>query len=346
MPPWPPNSPAHASPGMAERLRRYRWAWLALALVLASAVPMLIGGRAALAALADFPLSRLLTMLALVGLCWNLNALRLRLLLAGRAGRLGQRGALGLVMATEFAICATPGGSGGPATLLLLLARRGLRPAKASAVFMIDQCCDLLFFLLALLVLVLVPLATAVAWPHQGLLVAAIAALALLLAGGALLVHRLPTLLRHRGASRRGRRGRGMARRLLHFRRALLATLALPRPTLALIMTCCAGHWLVRYSLLYLALAGLGAEVDWTRAFLVQMLSMAAGQLSLLPGGAGAAELGTGMLLLPLVGQATAGAAVVVWRFVTFHWYLLAGAPVFLALLRPRPSRPRALPGS
>ncbi|WP_221766099.1 hypothetical protein [Halomonas nitroreducens] len=28
-----------------------------------------------------------------------------------------------------------------------------------------------------------------------------------------------------------------------------------------------------------------------------------------------------------------AGAAVVVWRFVTYHAYLLAGGPVFLAML-------------
>ncbi len=318
---------------MAER-RLARWGWLAAALVLALAVPLLIGGRDAFAALGDFPPGRLAGMLALVGLCWNLNALRLRLLLAGRAGPLGQRGALGLVMATEFAICATPGGSGGLPTLLALLARRGLRPSRGSAVFMVDQCCDLLFFLAALTGLVLVSLATAVPWPHQWLLVAAIIALVLLLATGALLVLRLPALLRRRGA---GKRRPGLARRLLGFRRALLATLALPRPVLASVMASCAAHWLTRYSLLYLALTGLGAEVAWGWAFLVQMLSMAAGQLSLLPGGTGAAELGTGMLLIPLVGPATAGAAIVVWRFVTFHCYLLAGAPVFLAMLRQRP---------
>ncbi|MFG6175690.1 YbhN family protein [Halomonas sp. THAF12] len=328
---------------MVDRLRRHRWRWLAVALVLASAVPLMVGGRDALAALGDFPLGLLAGMLALVALCWNLNALRLRLLLAGRAGRLGQRSALGLVMATEFAICATPGGSGGPATLLLLLARRGLRPAGASAIFMIDQCCDLLFFLLALSGLVLVSLATAVPWPHQGLLIATIGILALLLVGIALLVIRLPTLLRHGHPMKKRPR---LARRLLHFRRALLATLALPRPTLALIMACCAGHWLVRYSLLYLALSGLGADVAWSWAFLVQMLSMAAGQLSLLPGGAGAAELGTGVLLVPLVGQATAGAAIVVWRFVTFHCYLLAGAPVFVTMLRAHTGRSRTLPDS
>ncbi|MCK2183719.1 lysylphosphatidylglycerol synthase transmembrane domain-containing protein [Halomonas getboli] len=323
---------------MAERRRHYG-GWLAAALVLALAVPLMIGGREALTALGAFPPGRLAGMLALVVLCWNLNALRLRLLLAGRAGQLGQRSALGMVMATEFAICATPGGSGGLPTLLALLARRGLRPARASAVFMVDQCCDLLFFLAALTALVLVSLVTAVPWPHQWLLVAAIVTLLLLLTTGAMLIRHLPALLRRRGSRRRRP---GLARRLLGFRQALTATLALPRPVLVLAMASCAAHWLTRYSLLYLALKGLGADVAWSWAFLVQMLSMAAGQLSLLPGGTGAAELGTGMLLIPLVGQATAGAAIVIWRFVTFHCYLLAGAPVFLAMIGlPRRQRAR-----
>ncbi|ATJ83480.1 YbhN family protein [Halomonas beimenensis] len=325
-----------------------RGGWLALALVLGLVVPLLIGGREGLAALGDFPPGWLAVMLAMVALGWQLNAWRLRLLLAGRAGRLGQRRAFAMVMATECAICATPGGSGGPATLLALLALRGLRPARASAVFMIDQCCDLTFFLVALVVLALGSLWTAVPWPHPGLLGGAIAALGVLLAGSGLLVHRLPLLLRgRRGKGPSRRRGRRLARRLLQFRQALLATLALPRPTLALVMACCAGHWLLRYSLLYLALTGLGAEVAWSWTFLVQMLAMAAGQLSLLPGGAGAAELGTGVLLVPLVGQATAGAAIAVWRVITYHCYLLAGAPVLLVLLgERRRASPRTSGGS
>jgi hypothetical protein len=53
-------------------------------------------------------------------------------------------------MAAEFAYCATPGGSGGPLTIMALLARNGVRPARGSAVFAMDQLSDLLFFLCAL----------------------------------------------------------------------------------------------------------------------------------------------------------------------------------------------------
>ena len=62
-------------------------------------------------------------MFGMIVVCWFINGLRLRLLLAGRAGKLGQLQSVGIIMASEFAFCATPGGSGGPLTLMALLAR-------------------------------------------------------------------------------------------------------------------------------------------------------------------------------------------------------------------------------
>ncbi len=35
-------------------------------------------------------------------------------------------------------------------------------------------------------------------------------------------------------------------------------------------------------------------------------------------------------------------ATLLAWRFITFHWSLLIGAPVFLFLMGRRPSRPNA----
>ncbi|GGX91654.1 hypothetical protein GCM10007160_18880 [Litchfieldella qijiaojingensis] len=312
---------------------------LVIALTATLLVPLALGGTGLLATLATFPGSQLVYMLGLILVCWNLNALRLRLLLAGRAGHLGQRRAVAMVMATEFAICATPGGSGGPVTLLALLARRGLRPAHASAVFMVDQLSDLLFFLIALLGVIAHATLSTLEWRHEGLVGLAMLALLTLLLASWWLISHLPVLLRignaclaHLGIPPHRRRGLG--RRILHFRHALQVTLQLPHTTLTAIFTLCAMHWLLRYSVLYLAIRGLGTPLDWSWTFMVQMLSMAAGQLSLLPGGAGGAELTSSALLIPMIGQQQATAAVVIWRFVTYHFYLLAGAPVFLALAR------------
>ncbi|WP_069383455.1 lysylphosphatidylglycerol synthase transmembrane domain-containing protein [Halomonas caseinilytica] len=330
---------------MAERLDRprrernllARWGWLGLALSMTLVVPWLLGGEDVLDALADFPLGILALMLVMTVTCWNLNALRLRLLLDGRAGRVGQGEALAIEMAAKFALCATPGGSGGAVTLLALLARRGFPPSRGSAIFLVDQGCDMLFFLAMLGVLVSISLGGNVTWPHQGLLAIAMLGLVglMLLVGVSLL--RLPRLLRQPpsiGLRRlSAHRRRWLARRLLGCRRALIATLCLPPLRLASILGLCAAHWLLRYSLLYLAVLGVGGQADWAWTFLTQMLAMAASQISILPGGAGAAELGVGALLMPLMPATQAAAAVVVWRLVTYHLYLLAGAPAFVILV-------------
>ncbi|SDK80590.1 conserved hypothetical protein [Modicisalibacter muralis] len=313
---------------------------LPVALVIAASIPLLLGGRGALRELGDFPTGQLVLMLGLIVVCWNLNALRLRLLLAGRSERLSQSRAVGVVMATEFAICATPGGSGGPLTLLGLLTRHGVRPTRGSAIFIADQLTDLTFFLAALIGVALYAVVEAIEL-NLGWLIG----LPILLLGCGLLL--LWLMLRHTsyllrlsggwltrlrlGPTRRRRFA--IIRRLLSFRRALIETLRLPRHILVLVFALCCGHWLLRYSVLYLAIDGLGESVDWAWTFVIQMLAMAAGQLSFLPGGAGGVELTSSALLMPLIGKHSAAAAVLIWRFVTYYFYLLVGAPVFLALV-------------
>ena len=316
-----------------------RWRpWHGLTIVLALLAPLLVtawlGGAESLAAIRRFPPGLLGLMVLVAFTCWNLNAARLRLMLDGRAGWLGQRGALGIELASKFALCATPGGSGGPATLLVLLARRGLPPSRGAAVFLLDQGCDLLFFLCMLTGVVAYSLLGDTAWPHRWLVQLALVALALVAFAACLAMAWLPRLLRGSSVAR-GRwpslkRRRWLARRLLRCRQAILATLRLPTTTLLAVLMLTSAHWLLRYSLLYLAVLGVGGSIDWLWTFLTQMLAMAASQFSFLPGGAGAAELGVGGLLLPMLGAEQAAAAVLVWRLASYHLYLAAGAPLFL----------------
>ncbi|GHB27867.1 lysylphosphatidylglycerol synthase transmembrane domain-containing protein [Salinicola rhizosphaerae] len=316
-------------------MKRIVW-FLALGLIAALTIPILIGGGGIVDELRGFPTSQLLLMLGMIVVCWNLNALRLRVLLAGRAGRLPQWRAFSIVMATEFAICATPGGTGGPLTLLGLLARRGVRPAQASAIFAVDQLTDLLFFLSGLIGVAIYVLIEAVnlelGWlvglPTL-LLITALVLLWLTLSNYARVMQITGRWLEKLNVKRRSRFG--LARRLLHFRNSLVETLQLPRWQLLAVFLLCCAHWLIRYSILYLVIQGLGQHIDWAWTFLVQMVSMAAGQLSFLPGGAGGAELTSSAMLTPLIGAQSAAAAVLIWRFVTYYFYLLAGFPIFLA---------------
>ncbi|MBA6115420.1 flippase-like domain-containing protein [Pseudomonas putida] len=315
-----------------------RLGWLGLALLFAVLVPTVLGGNELLPRLKAFDPGLMLILLGMILTCWVINAIRLRLLLGQQGARLGHMRSLGVVMATEFAICTTPGGSGGPLALMALLARDRIGPARSGAVFAMDQLNDLVFFFCAMLAIAGYALFHSLGRSQESMLLGS----ALLLCSALAVI---VALLRYRRAVMRfngrmlqrvgmsERRKRRWARKLLHFIDALAQTWQLPKRTLALVFTLTCAHWSLRYSVLYLVLRGLGVELSWIPSFLVQMLSLSAGQFSLLPGGAGAAELTSASLLSPLVGSSTAAAAILIWRAVTYYFYLLAGGPVFVCLL-------------
>jgi uncharacterized protein (TIRG00374 family) len=315
-----------------------RLAWLVVALAMAIALPWALGGGELLSRLRGFSLPLLLGLFAMIGLCWTLNALRLRVLLQAQGKHLGLFHTIGMIMATEFAICATPGGSGGPITLVTLLDRQGIRPARSGAVFAMDQLGDLLFFCFAIAGVLLYALFHRLDSRLEWLLGSSALLMTLsLFACWAIARHQrrfvaLTGYLLGRVGMGRPRRWR-WARRWLHFLHAFKDTLGMPRPSLALAFLLTCSHWGLRFSILWLALRGLGADLQWAWAFLVQILSLSAGQFSLLPGGAGAAELTSAALLAPMVGKPTAAAAIVIWRVVTYYFYLLAGAPVFILMV-------------
>ncbi|WP_028695232.1 lysylphosphatidylglycerol synthase transmembrane domain-containing protein [Pseudomonas cremoricolorata] len=315
-----------------------RLAWLGAALLLGAVVPLWLGGADLLPRLRNFSPSLLAGLLGMILLCWVINAWRLRLLLGQQGERLGALRSVGVIMATEFAICTTPGGSGGPVALIALLHREGVSAARSGAAFAMDQLNDLLFFFCAMLAIAGYAMFNRLGHSQQSMLMGS----ALMLCAALLL---LLALLRWRRQVMRwnGRmlkrlgmaasRRRRWARKLLRFLQALAQTWRLPKRTLALVFALTCAHWGLRYSVLYLVLQGLGASLAWIPSFLVQMLALSAGQFSLLPGGAGAAELTSATLLTPLVGGSAAAAAIVIWRGITYYFYLLAGAPVFVCLL-------------
>jgi glycosyltransferase 2 family protein len=311
---------------------------LLVALLVALLIPSLLGGNETWYRLQHFPLHWLLIMFAMILLCWVLNTLRLRLLLGDQCHKVSRLRSLGVVMAAEFAYCATPGGSGGPLTIMALLSRQGVRPAKGSAVFAMDQLSDLVFFLCALIGILIYALFQHLSQRMEWLLMVS----AISMSGG--LVSCLAVARYHRLLIRLS--GRLLARlnvkastrlrwtrKLLHFLAAFTDTLKLPHKTLIKVFALTCLHWCLRYSVLYLTVRGLGADLQWAWTFLIQMLSLSAGQFSLLPGGAGAAELTSAALLAPMVGKSTAAAAILIWRAVTYYFYLLVGGPVFFLLL-------------
>lgn len=320
-----------------------RWWLLAGALLAAGLVPLLLGGSGLFERLRRFPVDLLAVMLGMIVVGWFLNALRLRLLVGWR--RLSQPRAVGIVIATEFAICATPGGAGGPLTMMALLHRRGIAAAKGTATYAVEQLTDLLFFACALVGVLIYAVTHSLNSYIASLLGFSAALLVGLIVLLALLGRFHRQVFRFNGwlierVGVKAHRRLSWARKMLSFRNALLECFRLPRAILLAVFVLTTLHWLLRYSVLYLTLQGLGSQLAWAWTFIVQLLSLTAGQLSLLPGGAGSAELASAALLAPLVGKPTAAAAILIWRFVTYYFYLIAGAPLFLHLAgRPLLSR-------
>jgi uncharacterized protein (TIRG00374 family) len=306
--------------------------------LIALLIPLFMGGAEMFQRLRNFPLSLMLAMFGMVLVGWCANTMRLRLLLGDSATGLGMRKSLGVVMATEFAYYVTPGGSGAPLTLVALLSRSGIGPAKSTAAFATDQLNDMVFFLVALIGVLIYALSHQISENLEWMLIAS----ALLIGAGLCLFACFAKFHRHiilfngkllkRLNTRQATRTR-WARKILHFRDALAETWKMPHRILFKVFLLTCVHWGLRYSVLYLALLGLGVNIAWAWTFLVQMLSLSAGQFSLSPGGAGAAELTSAALLAPMVGKSTAAAAILIWRIVTYYFYLVAGGPVFLMMV-------------
>lgn len=96
---------------------------------------------------------------------------------------------------------------------------------------------------------------------------------------------------------------------------------------------------MIRYSILPPLLWFTGHPIPWSYLFVVQGLVLFVGQLTMLPVGGGGVELALSLLLSTYLSPAVTAVTLMGWRFVTFHWSLLVGAPVFLLVMGWRPAR-------
>jgi uncharacterized protein (TIRG00374 family) len=322
----------------AVRMRR---SWLLLigaSLVLSLAIPVIFGGLDSIRAIRGFSPQAILLLLGMILGAWAFNAARIRLLTHALGGSLGRASAVGTVMASEFAAVATPAGAGGPATYVVLLSRHGLSMSDAAAVVAVDQVTDLVFFGTALpIAILLFAFDRGISDPLKILLLLGVLFVIglltfvlvlrnyrpLMLAIGRLL-HRVPRLRRTRFR---------LARGVLRFRHSVRVLLRMGLKRLVLLYLYCMGHWMLRYGVLPVIIWLLGEAVPWGYLFAMQGLLLFIGQATFLPGGGGGVEIGFSALLAYYnLGAATTAAALLLWRFCTFYWYLLAGAPMFMLM--------------
>lgn len=304
-----------------------------------------------------------LELAGLVVMVWLCGGGRVTTLARGLGYRLSYPRGVAVILSSEFGMAATPAGAGGAALWLGLLRSFGIPVSHGAALLMAEVTIDALVFALllpfALWALIGQPELRAglterleEVWFYPVIAVALLAALAVLLA-------RLPSA----GPVRRWLWSWRSLRRILvrwirlwrqrhrFFQRlrAGLHTLFRLRPGLvALTVLLAIVQWSCRYSVLPLLVWRFGGGSEVLILFLLQGILLALSYLIVAPGGGGGVEV-VAVLLLGFFAPAPAvGVIVVLWRFYTYHLFLLVGGATFALTLaagrRRVPSPPAPAP--
>lgn len=297
--------------------------------------------------LRHFSASYLALFFCMVVLAWLCNGGRVWLMCRAAGHRLRYRQSIAVSLSTEFGIAATPAGVGGTVIRLTLLRQAGVPLTTAGSLIATDAAVDMAFFTLLAPFAVYVLLHDAVlrsifANPSELDTLAVFAALLAVVAGLILLLrsaafHRAAARLA--GATAFGRRRRlaarhrflriGVARALRHTLTSFAFLWRNRKGALVLNFMLASVQWSCRYLLLPLILLSLGTKVHPLPLFLVQGLLFAISLLVVVPGGGGSVELLTAFILPNIAPSAVIGIVVLVWRFFTYHLYILGGGAVF-----------------
>jgi glycosyltransferase 2 family protein len=303
---------------------------IAIALIAALAVPLLLGGRAALSAVAHFPLSGL----ALLALFTLIGAFAKAAKMQGVAYRLGVRlpwlRMSAISLAGDAAFLATPMGAGGYPLSLFLLNRNAVGLGDATAIIAIDQLFDLLFFLIVL------PFFTASLLSLRTLVWVSAALLTIGLSLWLLRDHLAP-LLRSALRWSRWRRPMRHALRMINVMLKKLRLLRHAGPRLILqTASLTVLQQLSRYGLLWYVLTRFDIDLPFGEVFAAQALLVSAAGWTGVPAGAGAAELGLTAAFASRVPTSTMASALLLWRLASLHLPLVLGGLSLLFLLRTR----------
>ncbi|MEO7063828.1 MAG: lysylphosphatidylglycerol synthase transmembrane domain-containing protein [Dokdonella sp.] len=327
-------------PGGALHLRRAGVLLIVVAIAASLVVPIVLGGKQALAALLHVSMQGYSGLLSLIVASWLARAVKLRLLLRQLGAHPGMARTWWISLATDFAFVTTPAGVGGyVASVYYLRSAGGASGSGATTITAVDQGLDLVFFAFA------VPIAgLALVWSGQSYVLTsfafgATALTALLVVVAWFARHRVarwtfePNVLTLRWPSLREKQ------RVLHrFCAKIGAHGALMLAGGPLFLSSTIGltavQWLTRYGVLWLALHLLGYDVAFALVFLLQVLVLHAALWTGVPAGGGGAEIGLSATLALWVPPTSLATALLLWRALTLYTGLAAGALAIALLAR------------
>lgn len=287
-------------------------------------------------------------------IAWTCNAGRTWLLTRTLGHPLSFLQSIGITLSMEFAIAATPGGVGGVMTRFALQKRAGIPLSTSSTMLAADITADILYFSTIAPIAIFgflrfIPFHTLSRNLHltEGLIIL-LFGLALLLFLAFWMSH--PTTFRWTRKSVRhgpfGRRFR-LAARLHHARRRIREGLGKMRRNIGFLWRRGKGAFLLllllstlqlscRYGILPVVLLALGHPGPVFPLVILQGALFMLGLIVVLPGGGGTVELVSSLILPLFVPPALIGPALLLWRFFTYHFYLLAGGLTFFFVLQHR----------
>jgi glycosyltransferase 2 family protein len=285
-------------------------------------------------------------MFGMIFTAWLCNGCRIFLLSRSLGYPLTYRQSIATSLSCEFGIAATPAGMGGAAIRLGLLRRAGVPLAHGTSMLATDIAIDSVFFLL------LSPFAISSILKNQKVLALfshiQTEKIFFLLAGIPLIIiffiwigkkgffhwcyrkvaehpfghrHKIQSrvqLISHKFQSEFHRMKGGITH-LFQLRKGILLCTFLLSSI----------QWICRYSILPVILFGFSIHNDPVLLFLLQGILFTVSLIIVLPGGGGGIEVITALVLKLIIPDALVGIVILLWRFFTYHLYLLGGGSMF-----------------
>jgi uncharacterized protein (TIRG00374 family) len=278
-------------------------------------------------------------------LAWFCNGTRIYLLTHSINHNISFRSAMAISVSTEFGVSASPGGVGGTAVRLGLLVKSGLDLPRSTALFAADVFVDCLYFVIIMPLAVFIIL-TDPTWNSSfqgmgklpyivlGYMIAVIVIVVLAIRNRKKVNVFIHVLLKKYGHKRRlSGRWRVVTGNFSKNINASWGAVIFLWRNKRIVLICnfflSAIQLTCRYSTLPILLIAFSCDKNPFPLFFIQGVVFLLSAMLVVPGGGGASEIITSLILPVFVQKSLIGVIVLLWRIYTYYFYLFVGGGVF-----------------
>jgi len=278
-------------------------------------------------------------------LAWFCNSTRIYLLTHTINHNISYRSAMAISISTEFGVSASPGGVGGTAVRLGLLVKSGLDLPRATALFASDVFVDCLYFIIMMPIAVFIIL-TDPTWNGSfkdmgnvpyiivGYMIAVILTVVIVINNRKKINRFIHIVLKKYGHRKRlSGRWRVVTGNFSRNINASWGAVLFLWRNKRLVLICnfflSAIQLTCRYSTLPILLIAFSCDKNPFPLFFIQGVVFLLSAMLVVPGGGGASEIITSLILPAFVQKSLIGVIVLLWRVYTYYFFLFVGGGVF-----------------